>query len=658
VIHRKFGRLLLGKATPFQVIAACVLGGILGFQPGFSQAPGSIFLLFCLFAVLNANLALGALVAIGMKLLSFLLLPVAHALGRFLLEGPTEGLFRSLVNAPFFAWCGFEYHAVSGGWLLGGALGLGIGLTFALAMKKIRTTFLSLDEGSESFRKWAGKGWVKFLSWLLLGGVPKKETYEKIAGKKVGLPVRPIGLVLVALTAVLLWALPQLVAGPILTGALRNGLERVNGATVDLGNADLDLAGGKFTLEGLGMADRAHLDQDMLQANTLTADLDVGALLSKRFQVTELALERALTGAPRKTPGQLRGKTPPPPPPEPAPPVDPAVSIVKLEQVLADAKIWYERLGQAERYFDLFFGEEEEEPGAPGTAGGTETAEGQDSVDRAVDTVGYAWTRATHLIEKSPTFRLDHLKIARLESMQLAGVPFVLEGWNLSTHPSLVPETAGLSLVNDDDTIRLAVNPATAGGAPKPETIELARRGLPGDWLGKQIRIDGEPVLAGGTIDIEGTGRWWREGGVKLDLPLRFTLNGCDLKLPGSEGMQRVEKLVVPITVGGSLLSPSIRFSEKDLIDGLIAAGKRELADRAKKELGGKIEEEASKLKEQLDEKISEELEGKVTEELEGKVGEEAKKAAEKLGGGLLEGIRPKPKPPSQPPPPPPPPPE
>lgn len=646
MIHRKFGRLLLGKATPFQVIAACVLGAILGFQPGFTQAPGSIFLLFCLFAVLNANLMLGALVTVGTLMLSYALLPIAHSIGRFLLEGPTEGLFRSLVNTPFFAWCGFEYHAVTGGWLLGGVIGLAVGLLIAGAMGRIRKTFLSLDEGSEAFRKWAGKGWVKFLSWLLIGGVPKKETYEKIAGKKIGLPVRPLGIVMVLLVSVLIWAVPQLVAGPILTSAVQGGLERVNGATVDLGNADLDLAGGKFTLEGLGMADRAHLEEDMLQANTLTADLDVGELLTKRFRVTELALERALTGAPRKTPGKLVGKTPPPPPPEPPPPADPEVSIMKLEQVLADAKVWYERLGQAERYFELFFGEEEADPAAAETAAAE--ADGKDAVDRAVETVGYAWTRASHLIEKSPTFRLDHLKVARLESMQLAGVPFVLEGWNLSTHPSLVPEPAGLSLVNDDGSIRLAVNPAPAGGAPKPETIELARKGLPGDWLGKQVRVDGEPVLAGGTIDIEGSGRWWREGGVRLDLPLRFTLNGCDLKLPGSEGMQRVEKLVVPITVSGSLLSPSIRFSEKDLIDGLVAAGKKELADRARKELTGKISEETDKLKEELGDKIS--------EELEGKVGDEAKKAAEKIGGGLLEGIRPKPKPPAEPPPPAPPP--
>ena len=112
-------------------------------------------------------------------------------------------------------------------------------------------------------------------------------------------------------------------------------------------------------------------------------------------------------------------------------------------------------------------------------------------------------------------------------------------------------------------------------------------------------------------------------------LQKRFTLNGCEVKIPGTDGLQRIEKLVVPITVGGSLLAPRIRFSEKDLIDGLVAAGKRELADRAKKELTGRISEETDKLKEQLGEKVSEEIEGKVSKELEGKVGEEAKKAAE-----------------------------
>ena len=79
MIQRRIGKLLLGKATPFQVLAACIIGSILGFVPGVLQAPGSIVLLLALLAVLNANLWLAALMTLGTKILSFALLPVSHA---------------------------------------------------------------------------------------------------------------------------------------------------------------------------------------------------------------------------------------------------------------------------------------------------------------------------------------------------------------------------------------------------------------------------------------------------------------------------------------------------------------------------------------------------------------------------------------------------
>ncbi len=650
MLHRKFGKILLGKATPFQVIAACVLGAMLGFVPGVLQAPGSILFLLGLLAVLNANLWLAAVATLGTKLLGFALLPVAHAIGRFLLEGPTEGMFRSLVNTPVLAWFGLEYHAVAGGLLLGGLLGLGLGICLVAAMSKLRTTFLGLDEGSEKFRKWANKRWVKMASWLLLGGSPKKATYEKLTGKKFGNPIRPVGVVLVAGIAVLIWAVPSIVAEPILTGALRAGLERANGATVDLVRADIDLGAGRFTLEGLAMADRGELDRDVLRATSVTADIDVRALLTRRWQIDELILEQASTGVPRKVPGARvsdRSVTVADDPPAETPddPVAEGEEIVTLDEVIAEAKQWKERLGQVRRVIDMFVGGEEPAEGEVAAADGAEDSARADRIAEDIRAVGYAWTRATDLIEKSPTLRLDHLKVARLEAIQLEGMLLVLEGWNLSTHPALVAEPAGFSIASDDGTFRFALNPAEGDApVPTPETLVISRLGLSGDALGRQLRIHGEPVLAGGTIDIEGRGRWWRKNGVRLDLPLKIKLRGCEIRLPGSDRMERIDELVIPIGVTGRLLSPRFRFRQRDLIDGLIAAGRRELADRATRELGGKIDAEVERGKKRLEEKIGKELEGKLDDE--------TKKAVEKLGGGLLDRLKPKPKPTPPPPPP------
>src|SRR5688572_11570088 len=107
---RKIGKILRGKATPLQVILASLLGGMLGFVPGFFlpgdlgggflQAPGLLLTLLFLALILNANLGVFGLVTLVAKLLSLALLPASFEVGRALLDGPTRGLFQAIVNAP------------------------------------------------------------------------------------------------------------------------------------------------------------------------------------------------------------------------------------------------------------------------------------------------------------------------------------------------------------------------------------------------------------------------------------------------------------------------------------------------------------------------------------------------------------------------------
>ena len=112
MITRRIGKLLRGKATPFQVFSAGVLGALIAFAPGFSQGPGLMLFWFFLLAVLNANLFVAAIVGAGSALLALLLTPVSFAVGRFLLEGPTEGLFKGLSNHKINALGGDEGSAI------------------------------------------------------------------------------------------------------------------------------------------------------------------------------------------------------------------------------------------------------------------------------------------------------------------------------------------------------------------------------------------------------------------------------------------------------------------------------------------------------------------------------------------------------------------
>ena len=58
MITKKIGKLLRGKATPAQMMLACLLGAVLGFAPGFGQAPGLMVILVLALIVFNANLPL------------------------------------------------------------------------------------------------------------------------------------------------------------------------------------------------------------------------------------------------------------------------------------------------------------------------------------------------------------------------------------------------------------------------------------------------------------------------------------------------------------------------------------------------------------------------------------------------------------------------
>ena len=86
MLFRKIGALIRGKVTPFQIMAACVLGAVIGFLPGWAQAPGLMVLTTLLLIILNANLLVAGLVGLGSRLLSLLAAPLLFKIGRLLFD--------------------------------------------------------------------------------------------------------------------------------------------------------------------------------------------------------------------------------------------------------------------------------------------------------------------------------------------------------------------------------------------------------------------------------------------------------------------------------------------------------------------------------------------------------------------------------------------
>ncbi|MCL4181589.1 MAG: DUF2062 domain-containing protein [Verrucomicrobia bacterium] len=574
MITRTVGRILRGKATPFQLFTACVLGAMLGFIPGFAQAPGMMIAVMLLLAILNANLFLGAIVASLSKLLSLLILPITFKVGQLLLDGPTQGLFEPLINAPVFALFGFENYVATGGLALGLIVGLVAGSVVVFGINTFRKRMAALEKGSERFNQFTQKRWVKFMVLVFVGGGLGKLTYEQVLAKKVGNPIRMLGVVFAALVVVLLVLLQSFAAGPIVSAALQRGLERANGASVDLEGVDVDLKGQRLTITGLAMTDPKALDTDLFRADKLEAQISGANLLRKRLQLDRVIVSGASSGDKRAHPGRLVG-----PPPAPLDP-EPVGDAKTLDDYLREAKVWKERLAQARRWLEQLSGPAE-------TATETEQQETlQDRLERQARELGYSRVRATHLIQGSPTFTILELTADQVRTTELPNETLAITARNLSTHPSLLGQTPELRIESSGQTVQFATQLASFATTPSANTLSLNYRGLPTDRVAAGLVVGGTRPISGGTIDLALQGTWEIQNGVQVNLPLQATLKQVTFSLPSVQPTL-VDQLILPIGLAGPLDNPRIRVDEKAFADALVKAGAGKLVN----ELRGKAEE-------------------------------------------------------------------
>ncbi|MBX3463105.1 MAG: hypothetical protein KF830_08035 [Planctomycetes bacterium] len=664
LLSRKIGAVLRGSATPFQVLLATTLGGLLGFVPGFFlpgdlgggflQAPGLILLLVCTVLVVNANLAVFGLVTLVAKLLSYALLPVSYRIGVWLLDGPLQGLFRGLANGKVTAWFGLERYATAGGLVLGLGFGLAGGWFLNGSIRLVRTRMATVEAGSERYQAYAGKWWVRLLTWALLGKGKGKKTWQELATqKKFGLPVRLGGVLVAAIGLASLWVVQQWFSAPILTRNIQGGLQRLNGATVDLESASLDFGQGQLRLAGLAIADSRALDQDLLAADELVATLDTGELLRRRLVIDELRSTSARSGTPRRAPG-VRVPREAPPPPEPEPPT----GTKTAEDYLRDFETWKQRLEQAREWLEVLTGGEDAEP-APSTPE-------QHAADRAEQErrVGLARVVANHLLEAAPRVLIRRIDIEGIGySIGGKGDRLDLRLRNVSDRPAVVEGALALRLESQSEAMRLSLQGRSS--ASPATAFEFNLRGLAVDDVFGRLRIGGAPPLRGGTMDlqIQGALRQARGQATTIDAPLQVALRDTVFALAGARET-KVESLLLPIGLRGPLVQPAIALDDKVLQDALLAAGQRELASfvqaQAGKLLGGlpvdvsglidptkppaeqveaarqRAEAEAKRLEEEAKQKAEAEAR-RLQEEAARKAAEEAKK---RLPGGL-KGILP-----------------
>ena len=566
MIVKKIAKILRGSATPAQMMMACMLGAALGFMPGFAQAPGLIALLVLLIIVLNANLALAAIVTALAKIISLLLLPLSFGVGRFLLDGPSEPLFRTLINTPVLALFGFEYYATTGALFFGLLLGVIMGAVLIKVVQGIRTRISQLEEGSELYRRWMAKWWIRLLLFVLAGR-GAKESYTSLLEKK-GKVIRPVGVVFCVLMVILLGLIQTSLSGPFITSALQRGLEQANGATVDLDEANVDLAQGRMTVSGLAMADPNALERDLFRAARIEADVSATSLLRKQLKLDRVVISDAVNGARRAVPGRIVGSR------------ATATKSVEIEQgektledYLQDPARWQQRLVQVRRWLERL----------SGPAGKHETraeqAEGEslrERLEREAQTLGYTRVTASHLIEGAPRFAVAELLAENVRTDALKGETISIRANNISTHPHLVGEMPSVAIESSSQTLRLGLELGAVCAAGGKNSVDFEYRGLPVDSIAANLGTDGAKPIGGGTMDIALQGTVQTSGGTYIDLPLQVTLHNTTVRVAG--GSAPVDRLAIPLGLRGPIDSPRVRIDDSKLADALVAAGAGALA--------------------------------------------------------------------------------
>ena len=607
MLNRNIGKILRGDATPFQLFTAAFLGTVIAFIPGFAAAPG-IFLFFTfLLLILNANLGVAALVGMGAKLLALLLTPISFEVGYFLLDGPTSAFFTKLINAPVFAWFGFERYIATGGLAIGIVLGTVFGLVISRLIGRFRRKMVDVEKNSEKYKNYSQKFWVRALSWLLLGSRHKKKSYEELLSRKFGNPIRTIGLVVVILVIGFGFLLANFASAPVATAVLQSSLESANGATVDLEAVELDLKANQARIRNLAMADPNALDTDLFRADVIDADISASSLLRKRMVIDRVEISNGSHGEKRAEPGKLIRKPVEVEEEEKEPLQIPDAK--QIEEYIENYKVWKERLRQAREWMDKMSGPDSPEDGDATTP--KETL--RERLEREIREKGYGGVIASHLVEGSPTLAITEAVAAKVRVNELGGETLDIVARNISTHPSLLGKKPELHVTSSGSTF--AFN-SVLGRFESPDLaneIGFSLKGLSTDTVMKNIKTGGVQPVQGGTMDVKASGNW-NIADSSIDLPLNVTLYDAVLQLE-QLGRTEVKQLEIPIAVQGPLDSPGIKLQSEELKNALLSAG-------------------VSKAKSMATEKATE----LINNELKDKVGESVGEQGKKLLDGFLGG--------------------
>lgn len=572
---RDIGEFFRGDATPFQLLSATILAGIISFLPGFSQSPGLLVAAVLLFLILNTNFFVAGFVAAGGKLLSLFLLPVTFELGHRLIDSVATPLFTRLINGPVTAWFGFDNYVATGGLILGAGYGLLTGIVVVALLTGFRRQMARASQSGSGERLTANP-LSGALAWVFFGS-KVDENWEALAKRKIGKPVRITGLVLTAGLAALLFAAPRFISPQWLARLACTQIAPSYGATVNMERMELDLASGKLAVTNLALCNPNDLASNTFEAARLEANLSTADLLSRKYALDRLQVSGAKVGAPRTSPGHRVGRVPKPSQSPGTTPDADGQSVFSIDTTLKQAKEWKERLAQIKTWLEKFSPSPADKP--PGRAG--ETLE--ERLRRQAQELGYANVFASHRIEQSPRFTIRELIAQGVTIHSLPGEVVDVAGANLSTQPQLVTGASTLRAESRSGKLGLTL---TLDQDTGPLTFHYDE--LPVDTVRGWMSNPDPFPFTGGNFKLSGNGTLT---GTQIHLPVQVTPVGSQIRLAGAP--RPCPQIPFALLLTGSLDNPKIRPELKGMLRGaqdqLLQQGTEVLKTRIQEKVGDKL---------------------------------------------------------------------
>jgi len=341
---RKILTILRGGVSPVIIFISVILGFTFGLIPGFS---GLHAVLIALVFLLNVHLLMFLMSAALGKALCFAAAPVLYHIG-MAVQGNLSSLLKFLAAIPIIGITDFSNYAVVGSLIAGPVVGVVAGLLLARSVIRFRRMLLKAEEGSEKFRTWYSKTWVRILDRILISKRTKDAKSLFTVKTKI---IRKAGVAFAVILLVIFGAATHYLKDTKIKEYASVKLSRLNGAEVNLETLKLSILNGEASVSGIQVTDANNPGNNQIAVESISADASVYDLTLGKIVLDKVRLSDIQFDQKRQTPGKvIETKSEEPKVFDPCEYKVAIEDISKLEKYLENAKAVKEWLQKARKW--------------------------------------------------------------------------------------------------------------------------------------------------------------------------------------------------------------------------------------------------------------------------------------------------------------------